>query len=219
MKGNTTKHSGRWVIALTGASGQRYGLRVLEVAAQFLEEVHVVCSEAALRVMRDEERIKISKSNVSPQTLLGKELSNVTFHDSRDIGSEIASGSALFEGMVIIPCSMNTLAAVASGISGNLIQRCADVVLKERRKLVVVPRETPLSEIHLENMLRLSRLGAVVLPAMPGFYQHPKSVDDLVDGLAMKVLDQMGIDSELAPRWSGSGSQVSATVVGLRQDG
>src|SRR5262249_9708665 len=127
----------------------------------------------------------------------------VKLHSNKDIGASIASGSARSDGMVIVPCSMNTLAAVASGLAGNLIQRAADVTLKERRKLIIVPRETPLSEIHLHNMLRLSRLGAVILPAMPGFYQKPAVIRDLVDSVVMRIVDHMGFPIELLRRWEG----------------
>ena len=128
------------------------------------------------------------------------EISRILYN-VKDIGARIASGSALFSGMVVVPCSMGTLGAISSGLCQNLIHRAADVTLKEGRKLILVPRETPLSAIHLENMLKLSRIGAVILPAMPGFYHQPVAISDLVDMLVMKILDQMGLSSNLVTRW------------------
>jgi 4-hydroxy-3-polyprenylbenzoate decarboxylase len=205
---------GRWVIALTGASGMCYALRLLDVAQQHLTEVHVIMSEAALRVLREEENLKISYGSVSSKLLFGRDVNNVFFHNPRDIGAVCASGSALMDGMVIVPCSMGTLAAVANGMSENLIHRTADVTLKEGRRLILVPRETPLSAIHLENMLKLSRLGARMVPAMPGFYHQPRELSELVDMMVMKVLDQMGIHVNLVDRWKdGEQKSPSAKVV------
>jgi 4-hydroxy-3-polyprenylbenzoate decarboxylase len=201
MDNKDSARSGSWVVAFTGASGMRYGLRLLEIAAEVMQEVHVVFSEAAIRVLREEEGLAVSASTLSMQKLCGSDASNVRFYNPRDIGAKIASGSALFDGMVIVPCTMGTLAAVAHGICENLIHRAADVTLKEGRRLVVVPRETPLSAIHLENMLTLTRAGARMVPAMPGFYHQPKSIDDVVDMMVMKILDQMGIHRDLVPRW------------------
>ncbi len=193
---------GRWVFALTGASGMRYALRLLDVAQQHLGEVHVVISEAGLRVLREEEDIKCSFGSLDAKTLIGRAADNFIFYNPRDIGAKIASGSALFDGMVIAPCSMGTMASIANGISANLVHRAADVCLKENRRLIIVPRETPLSAIHLENMLKLSKAGARVVPAMPGFYHRPASLNELIDMMAMKILDQMGIhDHGLAERW------------------
>lgn len=193
---------GRWVFALTGASGMRYALRLLDVAQQHLGEVHVVISEAGLRVLREEEDIKCSFGSLDAKTLIGRSADNFYFYNPRDIGAKIASGSALFDGMVISPCSMGTMAAVANGISENLVHRAADVCLKENRRLIIMPRETPLSAIHLENMLKLSRAGARIVPAMPGFYHRPESLEEVIDMMAMKILDQMGIHEHgLAERW------------------
>ena len=198
---------------MTGASGMRYARRLLETIADINREVHVVVSESALRVLHEEEGIKLSASRLSAETLLGKALPNLFFHNVNDVGAEPASGSAQFAGMVICPCSMGTLGAVAHGICHNLIHRAADVTLKERRKLIIVPRETPLSSIHLKNMLTLTEAGATIVPAMPGFYHRPASIDDLVDMMVMKVLDQMGIENSLADRWrEGSKTPVLAAV-------
>ncbi|MBX7143866.1 MAG: UbiX family flavin prenyltransferase [Oligoflexia bacterium] len=192
---------GAWIFGITGASGMRYALRLLEICSTILPELHVVISEAGLRVLREEENKSLSYASLNMQRLCGVDRDNVVFYNPRDIGARIASGSMLFEGMVIVPCTTGTMAAVAHGICDNLVHRAADVTLKERRKLVVVPRETPLSTIHLENMLTLSRAGAALVPAMPGFYHQPASIDELVDMMVMKILDQMGIPNSLVKRW------------------
>ncbi len=158
-------------------------------------------SESALRVLNDEEGVALGHSNLSYERLCGFQASNVTFYNPKDIGARIASGSMVTSGMVVIPCSMATLGALAHGVPTHLVHRAAEVVMKEGRKLIVVPRETPLSPIHLENMLTLSRYGVRILPAMPAFYTQPKTIDDLVDHLVMKVLDTMGVPNSLVTRW------------------
>ncbi len=201
--------SGRWVLAMTGASGIPYALRLLEVLFDLCEEVHVVVSDAAIRVMHEEHKRKgssgrkLSRSQLSTEELIGRPDRNgkVIFHSPNDIGASIASGSHPCDGMVIVPCSMSTLAAVSNGLASNLIHRAADVVLKENRKLIIVPRETPLSLIHLENMTKVVRCGATLIPAMPGFYHQPTEIQDLVDMLVMKILDQMGYSLDLVQRW------------------
>lgn len=193
--------SQRWVVGVTGASGVRYALRLLEVLPDLVGEVHAVFSEAALRVLNDEEGIAISAGGLSYEKLFAKEASNVFFYNPRDIGARIASGSMLTAGMVVVPCSMATLGAIAHGIPGHLVHRAADVTMKEGRKLVVVPRETPLSQIHLKNLLLLSQCGVTVVPAMPGFYSRPATVEELVDQFVMKVLDSMGLEHRLGQRW------------------
>ena len=200
----------KWIIALTGASGLRYGLRLIQVAAHLLDEVHIVFSEAALRVLAEEERIRISPRTFASLNMFGGSSAKLFVHNNKDIGAVIASGSMLSDGMVIVPCSMGTLAAVSHGLCQNLIHRAADVTLKERRNLIIVPRETPLSAIHLENMLTLSKMGVAVVPAMPGFYHEPKSIDDLVDMMVMKIMDQMGLENDLVKRWMGATPGVSA---------
>lgn len=192
----------RWIVGVSGASGMRYALRTIEVLSQKCSELHLVFSEAALRVLREEEDIKFSVRRPDISKLFATKSENVFVHDNRDIGALIASGSQVFDGMLIVPCSMSTLGAIANGMPSNLLQRAADVTLKENRRLVLVPRETPLSAIHLENMLKLSRLGVRMLPAMPGFYHQPKSIDDIVDMMVMKILDQMGINVDLVKRWN-----------------
>lgn len=191
----------RWILAMTGASGACYGVRLLDVLSQSGAQVEVVCSEAALRVLADELDIQASFSRLSSRLLLGEDRNNIRFHNVRDIGAAPASGSTRFDGMVIAPCSMGTLAAVAHGMSQNLIQRAADVTLKEGRRLVIAPRESPLSAIHLENMLTLSRAGARIVPLMPGFYHRPAGIDELVEMMVQKLCDSMGLTIDLVPRW------------------
>ena len=191
----------RWIIGVTGASGVRYALRLLEVLPQLVGEVHVVFSDAALRVLNDEEGVAMSPAALGYEKLFNTSAPNVTFYNSRDIGARIASGSMLATGMVVIPCSMATLGALAHGIPSHLVHRAADVTMKEGRKLILVPRETPLSQIHLQNLLTLSRCGVTIVPAMPGFYTQPSSVGELVDQFVMKVLDSMGVEHSLGQRW------------------
>jgi 4-hydroxy-3-polyprenylbenzoate decarboxylase len=196
----------RWVVGVTGASGVRYAVRLIECLAAAVDEVHVCFSDAALRVLSDEESIKVTHANLLSEALFPRPIANVIVHNPRDVGASIASGSLITEGMVIIPCSMASLGALAHGVQQHLVHRAAEVTLKEGRRLIVVPRETPLSTIHLENLIKLSRAGARIVPAMPGFYHQPKSIEDLVDMLVMKVLDQMGIHMDLVKRWQGKES-------------
>lgn len=190
-----------WIVALTGASGIRYGLRLLRALHDLSVPVELVVSDAAQRVLAEEEGIA-GGSKLSIRSLLGSPSPHINLHNLKDIGATIASGSYRTAGMVIIPCSMSTLGMVAHGCGENLIHRAADVILKEGRRLILVPRETPLSPIHLENMLTLSRIpGVSILPAMPGFYHRPKTLEEIIDMLVMKVLDQMGIDNEFVARW------------------
>lgn len=190
-----------WVIGVTGASGLCYATRLIEVMAEVNHDLHVIFSDAALRVLSEEENRKISQRRLAKELFPDQQYDNITWHNPNDIGASIASGSVSTEGMVIVPCSMGTLAAAVNGLSQNLIHRAADVTLKEGRKLILVPRETPLSEIHLENMLKLSRARARIVPAMPGFYHQPSEIRDLVDMMVMKILDQMGIRVDLVERW------------------
>jgi 4-hydroxy-3-polyprenylbenzoate decarboxylase len=189
------------VIGISGASGMRYARRLIDVLEAAGLELHLVISEAGLRVMAEEEGLKTSASQLSADALIGRESSRVKFYPSKDIGAAIASGSFKVAGMVICPCSMDTLASIATGVSMNLLQRAADVTIKERRPLILVPRETPLSAIHLENMLKLARLGVAIVPAMPGFYHSPKNIEELVDMQVMKITDQMGLALSLVKRW------------------
>ena len=195
--------SGRWVVALTGASGMRYGLELLRELSIHpdIKTIQVIVSEAGLRVLNDEEGLKFSSSTINARALFGEELPKLEFFPARDIGAPCASGSFVCEGMVIAPCSMATLGAIANGVPQNLIHRAAEVAMKEGRKLILSPRETPLSAIHLENMLKLARLGVAIVPAMPGFYHKPSSIADLVKMQVMKLMDSMGLENDLAVRW------------------
>lgn len=198
-----TAHGSRsvWVVGVTGGSGVRYAVRLLQVLPGLIDEVHAVFSDAALRVLNDEEGIAVSSASLSLEKLCGISADNITFYNCRDIGARIASGSMLTSGMVVIPCSMATLGALAHGIPNHLVHRAADVTMKEGRSLIVVPRETPLSAIHIENMLTLARCGVKIVPAMPAFYNRPVSVEQLVDQFVMKVLDSMGVRHSLGRRW------------------
>ncbi|NOZ59793.1 MAG: UbiX family flavin prenyltransferase [Euryarchaeota archaeon] len=174
------------LVAITGASGIAYALRLLQALQELGIEHECIISDAARKILKHEAK--------------GAELRCYSEHE---IEAPFSSGSHRVDAMVVIPCSMKTLAAIANGYAGNLITRSADVMLKERRRLVLVPRETPLNAIHLENMLKLARLGAVILPAMPAFYHQPESIDDLLGFIAGKVLDALGIEHGLYRRWGG----------------
>jgi 4-hydroxy-3-polyprenylbenzoate decarboxylase len=189
------------VLALTGASGAPYGVRLLEVLARNRSPVWLITSEHGMRLLREECAIE-SLDDLRRAT--GGDWTSVTAYPDQDRGALPASGSRRTAGMVICPCSMGTVAAVAGGTSRSLVERAADVTLKERRKLVLVTRETPLSVIHLRNMLTVAEAGGVVVPASPGFYHRPTRVDDLVDFVVQRVLDQIGVDLEIAPRWGGN---------------
>ena len=194
----------RIFVALTGASGSMYGLRLVEQLCLSGVEVTFSASSSGTLVCREETGLDLSGDLVKATQRLYTHLeieTGLEMVHPDDLFCPAASGSAAPEAMVIIPCSMGTLARIACGISGNLIERCADVMLKERRPLLLVPRETPLSEIHLENMLKLSRAGAQIIPAMPAFYHKPETVIEMVDFVVGKVLDQLGIEHELFRRW------------------
>jgi flavin prenyltransferase len=192
-------------LALTGASGMPYGVRLLECLLGGGHRVYLLYSQAAQIVARQEMDLALPARAKEAEAFFGERF-NAAAGQLRAFGREewfapVASGSNPADAMVVCPCSMGTLAAIAQGLADNLIERAADVMLKEARKLVLVPRETPLSAIHLENMLRLSRAGAVILPANPGFYHHPQRVEDLVDFVVARVLDQLRIPHQLMPRW------------------
>jgi 4-hydroxy-3-polyprenylbenzoate decarboxylase len=188
------------VLAITGASGAPYGVRLLEVLARNRVPVWLITSEHGMRLLREECAIE-SLDELRRAT--GGDWSSVVNYPDQDRGALPASGSRRTAGMVICPCSMGTVAAVAGGTSRSLVERAADVTLKERRKLVLVIRETPLSVIHLRNMLTITEAGAVVVPASPGFYHRPTRVDELIDFVVQRVLDQVDLDLEIAPRWGG----------------
>lgn len=181
----------RLIVAITGATGAIYGMRMLEMLRDAAIETHLVISPWGRRTLIHETAHTVDEV---------QRLATVTYL-ANDQGAAISSGSFLTMGMAIVPCSMRTLAAVAHGLGDNLIHRAADVVLKERRRLLLAPREAPLSEIHLDNMLKLSRMGVVICPPMPGFYQRPESIDDLVNHSVVRMLDQFGIHVDGPGRW------------------
>jgi 4-hydroxy-3-polyprenylbenzoate decarboxylase len=188
------------VMAITGASGAPYGLRLLQVLAQSGTPVWLIVSAHGWRLLAEECGIRSAREL---EAEVGKAWKSVELFTDADRGARPASGSARTAGMVICPCSMATLAGVATGNSRSLIERAADVVLKERRPLILVPREAPLSLVHLRNMVAVTEAGATVLPAAPGFYQRPKAVADLVDFVVQRIVDHLGVEAELVPRWSG----------------
>jgi flavin prenyltransferase len=183
----------RIVVGITGATGAIFGVRLLQALRAADVETHLVLSKWGRQTVEHETGITAPELNA---------LASVV-HGSGNMAATISSGSFRTEGMVVAPCTMKTLGAIAQGYGDNLVQRAADVVLKERRKLVLVARETPLSEIHLENMLKLSRMGVTILPPMPAFYNKPQSIDDIVDHIVARVLDQFDIDADFAKRWDG----------------
>ena len=188
------------VLALTGASGAPYGVRLLEVLARHEVPVWLITTSHGMRLLKDECGIE---SLDALRTATGGSWTSVTAFPDGDRGALPASGSQRTHGMVVCPCSMGTVAAIAAGTSRSLVERAADVTLKERRKLVLVPRETPLSLVHLRNLVAVTEAGAVVIPAAPGFYHRPSSVAELVDFIVQRVLDQLGLEIEIARRWTG----------------
>jgi 4-hydroxy-3-polyprenylbenzoate decarboxylase len=183
----------RIIVAMTGATGTIIAVRLLEMLRESDVETHLVMSRWAVRTL-------LHETSYRPEDV-ERLASHV--HAAGDQGAPISSGSFLTDGMIVVPCSVRTLGAIANGFGDHLIHRAADVVLKERRKLVLAVRESPFNDIHLENMLKLSRMGAVICPPMPAFYTRPKSIDDIVNGTAARLLDQVGIHVDTAHRWDG----------------
>ena len=194
----------RYVLGICGASGARYGLRLLRALVEAKREVAVVVSSGGARVRESEEGGRVDPGMPDAEVLCPGHGGLVTSWAVKDIAAPFSSGTHPVAGMVVCPCSMGTLSRIAHGNSGNLLERAADVMLKERRKLVLVPRETPLSLVHLRNMVAATEAGAVVLPAAPGFYHAPGTVDDLVDHVVQKVLDQLGVEARIVGRWKGA---------------
>lgn len=196
-------------LAFTGASGMPYGVRLLEQLLAAGVRVGLLYSQVAQVVARQEMGLALPSRAEEAQAYFaqrfGAQPGQLRAYGREEWFAPVASGSSVADAMVICPCTMGTLAAVAAGLARNLIERAADVTLKEGRRLVLVPRETPFSAIHLENMLRLARAGAVILPANPGFYHHPQTVQDLVDFVVARVLDQLGVPNALIRRWGGEG--------------
>jgi 4-hydroxy-3-polyprenylbenzoate decarboxylase len=193
------------IVAMTGASGAACGLRLMQRLAQAGIFQHLLLSHASRVVLKQEIDLDLPITPEDSAAVLARHLGIaeqlIKCYGLEDWFSPVASGSAGIRRMVIIPCSMGTLARIATGASDNLIERAADVILKEKRQLILMPRETPLSTIHLENMLKLARMGAHIIPAMPGFYQRPQSLDDIVDFLVNRVLDHLGIPNPEAQQW------------------
>jgi flavin prenyltransferase len=184
----------RVIVAITGASGSILGVRTLERLREFDVETHLVVSAWGARTLEHETNYSLAEVRA---------LADVV-HRPGDLGATISSGSFRTAGMLVAPCSVKTLAAIAAGYAEDLVARAADVVLKERRRLVLLVREAPLNEIHLENMLRLARMGVSIVPPVPAFYSRPKTLDDAVDHIVTRALDQVGLVSEQTPRWDGN---------------
>jgi len=195
----------RITLAVTGASGIQYAMRLLQCLLKSNTQVYLLVSQAAQAVAALETDIKLPGQTDKLQTVLAEQYqaqeSQLQVFGANEWSAPIASGSGVADAMVICPCSMGALSAIAVGASDNLIERAADVMLKEKQKLILVTRESPLSSIHLENMLKLSQVGATILPANPGFYHRPKAVDDIVDFVVARILDHLAIEHDLVPRW------------------
>ena len=194
------------IVGMTGASGAIFGVRLLEVLKETDVEVHLVASKWAQQTIEHEVGITLEEVRALA----------AHFYGSGDMGATISSGSFVTDGMIIVPCSMRSVAAIANGLGAHLVHRAADVVLKERRPLVLVARETPLSDIHLENMLKLSRMGVTILPPMPAFYNHPRDLDDIVNHIVARCLDQFGVEWDYGKRWDGDMKNRSAKVHRLK---
>ncbi len=194
-----------WIVGITGASGIRFAARLIQVLNQTGRRIHLVISDPARLTMKEELGIVLPSLSAQDfaQAFKIESADLIEMHHPKDFTAPVASGSYPVEGMVIVPCSMGTLGAVANGLSQNLIHRAADCIIKENRKLILVPRETPFSAIHLENMLKLARLGVRIVPPIPGFYSGEKTIEDVVDFIVGKILDQMEIAHTLYPRWTG----------------
>ncbi|GIV14841.1 MAG: aromatic acid decarboxylase [Armatimonadota bacterium] len=193
--------TGKLVVGITGASGAIYAVRFLQHAAQHFEQLLVIASQHALSVARTELGLHIESEHLCAQSLLGEDYPNIVFLNPKDYFTPPASGSFRHDGMVIIPCSMGTAGRIAHGVSDDLITRAADVCLKERRKLILVVRETPLNLIHLRTLMALTEAGAVVLPASPAFYYRPRTVEDVVDTVVARVLQQLGVEQHIVGQW------------------
>ncbi|MDQ6955450.1 MAG: flavin prenyltransferase UbiX [Mariprofundaceae bacterium] len=193
------------IIAMTGASGAAYGLRLMQKLLKENIFLHVLLSDAACVVLKQECDLLLPEKAAGKSKMLaeylGVDATSLCCYEKHDWFSPAASGSSNIRQMVVVPCSMGTLAGIANGISDHLIERAADVMIKERKQLILVPRETPLSAIHLEHMLKLSRLGVDMIPAMPGFYHRPKAIDELIDFMVDRILDHLHVNNAEAKRW------------------
>ncbi|MEM7184300.1 MAG: UbiX family flavin prenyltransferase [Spirochaetota bacterium] len=196
------------VVGLAGASGSIYAARFLKALLEIPGKTYLIVSPTAIRIFREEYSCKVSSGEelldfICERWKVEQIKNEILFRPFLDVGADIASGSNDWESMLVIPSSMKTLASISIGLTNNLIERCADVTLKERRPLVLVPREAPYNRIHLKNMLSLDEAGAIILPASPGFYQIPKSLDDLGDFIATRAFKLLGFDVSLYPKWEG----------------
>lgn len=197
---------GKYIVGITGASGSIYGKRLIEELLKSNNSIFLTITKAGFLVIKEELGLELTgSSEVVEEKLIS--YFNTTkdkfkYYDIDNIGCSIASGSFRTDGMVVVPCSMSRVSAISQGSSNNILERAADVILKEGKTLILVPRETPLSAIHLENLLKLARLGVRIIPPIPGFYSHPSSIDDIVNGTVGRILDQLGIDNNLCKRWS-----------------
>jgi flavin prenyltransferase len=197
----------RYTVAVSGASGAPYAVRLVELLARSGAEIDLTVTAHGLEILRDESGLQLADgrpvlAGLWPDRAV---LERLHYYPADDMYAPIASGSCASDGLILCPCSMNTLAAVACGLSANLVQRAAQVALKERRPLVIVPREAPLAAVCLENMLRLARQGAVIVPAMPAFYHHPRTIADLVDFVVARVLNVLAVPHALPVTWSHTG--------------
>ena len=196
-----------YTIAISGASGAPYALRLLQALVKGGHSIYLTISGDGLSILHDETGLMLKGSETDIQYALEKHLEakdeQISYFDEDNMYAPIASGSVKVDAMVVVPCSMKALASIAHGFASNLIERAADVMLKEKRKLIIVPRETPLSAIHLRNMVTLAEAGCHIIPAMPAFYHHPKKISDMVDFVTGRVLDSMGVENDLSPRWGG----------------
>lgn len=202
---SATKFNETITIALTGASGSLYALRLIECLVAANVRIYVLCSSAARVVLDTEVGFKLPSSPETASKVLTEKFNaqpeQITVFGKEQWFSPVASGSAAPKKMVVCPCSTGTLAAISQGMSDNLIERAADVVIKERGQLIMMPRETPFSTIHLQNMLTLSKMGVTIMPAAPGFYHNPQSINDLIDFMVGRILDHLAIEQSIMPRW------------------
>ncbi len=195
-------HNDKITVAITGASGAIYAIKLLEQLLQAKKNIDLLISDMGKTLLQQELQINTdSKQSILAAITSNTETSSLNIYFQNDWNSPAASGSSAAKTMIIVPCSMSTLSAVANGNSSNLIQRAADVVIKEQGKLILLPREMPFSAIHLENMLKLARLGCCIMPPAPAFYNNPQSIDDMVNFVVARVLDQLGIENNLSQRW------------------
>ncbi|HLE40907.1 MAG TPA: flavin prenyltransferase UbiX [Nitrospirota bacterium] len=194
-----------YTIAITGASGAPYGLKLLQELVKGGHTVSLCMSREGISILHDETGLMLKGSETDIQNTFERTLhvekEQFRYFEEENLYAPIASGSSKVDAMIVIPCTMKTLASIANGFASNLIERAADVMLKEKRKLIIVPRETPLSAVHLRNMLTLAELGCHIIPAMPAFYHHPKNIQDMVDFIVGRVMDSLGLENDLSPRW------------------